>query len=138
MDTTVILAQPRVSRLRAAVVYVDESGWPGMTGQTGALLCRQSNGQFGPPKSIVSFQDFDAKNGPMARPDLVTFSASGVHPVYAYYFHPQHGEGYNPLWYDPQLGGTPPIHKRDYVAIIRQNVSRSHLRSPDIQGIPRG
>ena len=63
---------------------------------------------------------------------------SGVHPVYAYYFHPQHGEGYNPLWYDPQLGGTPPIHKRDYVAIFRQNVSRSHLRSPDIQGIPRG
>ena len=32
---------------------------------------------------------------------------SGVHPVYAYYFHPQHGEGYNPLWYDPQLGGPP-------------------------------
>ena len=26
MDTTVILAQPRVSRLRAAVVYVDSSG----------------------------------------------------------------------------------------------------------------
>ena len=78
------------------------------------------------------------KNGPVASPDLVTFSASGVHPVYAYYFHPQHGEGYNPLWYDPQLGGTPPIHKRDYVAIFRQNVSRSHLRSPDIQGIPRG
>ena len=88
-------------------------------------------------KNIVR-SEFNAKNAPMATPDLVTFSASGVHPVYAYYFHPQHGEGYNPLWYDPQLGGTPPIHKRDYVAIFRQNVSRSHLRSPDIQGIPRG
>ena len=45
----------------------------------------------------------------MATPDLVTFSASGVHPVYAYYFHPQHGEGYNPLWYDHSWGGTPPL-----------------------------
>ena len=29
MDTTVILAQPRVSRLRAAAVYVDHRGCPG-------------------------------------------------------------------------------------------------------------
>ena len=113
MDTTVILAQPSGSRLRAAVVYVacvglDSGSRRAGFGRAGALLCRQFSGTFDPPKSIVSFQDFDAKNGPMARPDLVTFSASGVHPVYAYYCHPQHGEGYNPLWYDHSWGVPPP------------------------------
>ena len=32
MDTTAILAQPRVPRLRAAVVYVDSWAWLGMVG----------------------------------------------------------------------------------------------------------
>ena len=32
MDTTVILAQLRGSRLRADVVYVDDRAWPGIRG----------------------------------------------------------------------------------------------------------
>ena len=118
MDTTVILAQPRVSRLRADVVYVDRSG----SGRARVGL-GSANGRscFFIVSFLAGTPPFELlhhcgalqkklKNGLVASPDLVTFSASGVHPVYAYYFHPQHGEGYNPLWYDPQLGGTPPIH----------------------------
>ena len=105
MDTTVILAQPRVPRLRADVVYVAYVGLrSGSAGQGGALLCRQSNGQFGPPKIVYLSRILMQKNPRKIR----WVGGSGVHPVYAYYFHPQHGEGYNPLWYDPQLGGTPP------------------------------
>ena len=89
MDTTVILAQPRVPRLGAAVVYVEGRGAPGMRRQTGALLCRQSNGQFGPPKIVYLSRILMQKNPRKIR----WVGGSGVHPVYAYYFHPQHGEG---------------------------------------------
>ena len=104
MDTTVILAQPRVSRLRADAVYVASVGLASDSRRkAGSLLCRQSDGQFGPPKIVYLSRILMQKNPRKIR----WVGGSGVHPVYAYYFHPQHGEGYNPLWYDPQLGGTP-------------------------------
>ena len=40
MDTTVILAQPRVSRLRADAVYVDRRGSPGRTVDPGFASAR--------------------------------------------------------------------------------------------------
>ena len=55
MDTTVILAQPRGSRLRADVVYVDESGSirarPGIRGRAGAPSVGATGGTFDPAES---------------------------------------------------------------------------------------
>ena len=128
MDTTVILAQPRVSRLRADVVYVVSVGLRSGSvrapfGQAGALLCRQSNGQFGPPKIVylsrILMQQIPRK--------IRWVGGSGVHPVYAYYFHPQHGEGYN-----LQMGFQK-SHLYSVGSNLQIGFSKSHLYSSGSQ-----
>ena len=53
MDTTVILAQPRVSQLRADVVYVDEWGMIGHP-RASAEIDRKHPGEFaGSPLFLV-------------------------------------------------------------------------------------
>ena len=50
MDTTVILAQPRGSRLRAAVVYVDASGLPrAWFGKPDPYIGANRTGNLDPP-----------------------------------------------------------------------------------------
>ena len=50
MDTTVILAQPRGSRLRAAVVYVDRSGLPrAQPGEPDPYIGANRTGNLDPP-----------------------------------------------------------------------------------------
>ena len=62
MDTTVILAQPRVPRLRAAVVYVDSWAWLGMVGRVPRsmvlLLCCMARG---PPLGVQNRNKSDAE-----------------------------------------------------------------------------
>ena len=67
MDTTVILAQPRVSRLRAAVVYVDGSGCAGHPRKCRILECQNFPG---PPFFIVFFWPNDAKKRRISSRDL--------------------------------------------------------------------
>ena len=65
MDTTVILAQPRGTRLRADAVYVACVGLAsGSTGQTGAPGPRQSDGPLDPPESMEFIEGFYAKKNP--------------------------------------------------------------------------
>ena len=80
--TTVILAQPRGSRLRADVVYVDRRASPGIAGHPrksisthGALLAR------GTPFELLHRRwklQKKLKKGPVASPDLVTFPLPGA------------------------------------------------------------
>ena len=57
MDTTVILAQPRASRLRADAVYVDR---PGVRGRVGSLSVGATGGTFDPPESGPFILEFGA------------------------------------------------------------------------------
>ena len=61
MDTTVILAQPHGTRLRADAVYVDQSG---IRGRAGAPGPRQSDGPLDPPESMEFIEGFYAKKRP--------------------------------------------------------------------------
>ena len=85
MDTTVILAQPRVPRLRADVVYVDRRGmvghdraWPGEF-QNPILRALIFRGD--PPFELLHCcwkLQKKLKNGLVASPDLVTFPLPGA------------------------------------------------------------
>ena len=131
MDTTVILAQPRVPRLRAAVVYVEDRGSVraplGMVGQAGDLLCRQSNGTFDPPESgplIGRFAKTESLSADETWPPKVSpidtriFSPIGIwHPCAFDYWTQNLSYGYTKKTHFSQ---------------------KMPLRAPDIQGIPRG
>ena len=67
MDTTVILAQPRVSRLRADAVYVASRGSPGRTLDRGKAFGRISRA---PPFFIVFDWPNDAKKRRISSRDL--------------------------------------------------------------------
>ena len=73
MDTTVILAQPRVSRLRAAAGYVDSRGCVGLRGAS-AEIEEKHSGEFfqGPPDRRiwigVSGAKSDLSHGQIFRP----------------------------------------------------------------------
>ena len=79
MDTTVILAQPRVSRLRADAVYVDRRGSTGRTvdpGFSSARLARRPP-KNRPNRSLVQAQICEkrAKKRPIHVRDLAAQTA---------------------------------------------------------------
>ena len=67
MDTTVILAQPRVSRLRADAVYVDRSGSVRGTLDPGFSSARLARG---PPRSVLFYWANSAHLSPIHVRDL--------------------------------------------------------------------
>ena len=103
MDTTVILAQPRVSRLRADVVYVDASGEPVpyYVANFPALLTPQ---KLSLPQGSLEKKDPYSKNDG---------DPSGAQPFYGIFFSYCILKGTTPHGHDHSLGGTPPIHKRE-------------------------
>ena len=95
MDTTVILAQPRGSQLRADVVYVDSPGSAGrQPGEIFPHIGANRTDNLDPPDPGFISVNFVQTN-PL---EMRWVDPPGAQPFYDIFFFLLYSEGYNPPW----------------------------------------